>query len=421
MRIFVCQYYLFLNVMKQIILTVLLLFTPALVFAQSITGTWSTASSTGFKARSDFAAVALNGKIYVIGGRNGNTNDSTMDVYDPSTDTWSTPVTTGTFTPRWGLGAAVVGGKIYVMGGVNSDLQIGMSTLEVFDPSTNTWSTPTTTGALIGRDAFATAVVNGLIYVIGGYSGSTDPNTNQVFDPIANTWTDLSPGSFIARDGLTACAIGDTIYTMAGIVDDFSNTFQVFDPSTNMWSTPTTTGWLTTRSLGASDVIDGKIYVVGGTNDTEHFVGGLQVFDPATTAWSTAITTDTVIPREELGAVAVNGKLYVIGGIKASSLGSVFSIDIQFFTPASSGVSMTPATSGITVWPNPTDGVITVGGMPSGEWSVTIENPLGEKVLNAVDIDNSQLSIDLDALSSGAYYATFKSQDSIVTKLIIKQ
>jgi len=408
--------------MKQIVLTaILILYTPALVSAQSITGTWSTASSTGFKARSDFATVAVNGKIYVIGGRVGNTNDSTMNIYDPSIDTWNTPTTTGTFTPRWGLGAAVVGGKIYVMGGVNSNLQTGLSTLEVFDPSTNTWSTPTTTGALIGRDVFGTAVVNGLIYVIGGYSGATDPNTNQVFDPTANTWTDLTPGTFIARDGLTACAVGNKIYTMAGVEGDFSNTLQVLDPSTNTWSTPTTTGWLTTRSNGASDVIDGKIYVVGGTNDTVPFVSGLQVFDPTTNAWSTAVTTDTVIPRKDLGAVTLNGKLYVIGGIKRSSLGSVFSNDIQYFTPAGSSVLMPDATPGVTVWPNPTDGIVTVRGVPSGNSTVTIENPLGEKMLSTIHLTSSESSLDLTSLPTGAYYATFKSQDSIVTKLIVKK
>lgn len=394
---------------------------PVPVFAQSITGTWSTASSTGFKPRSNFAAVAVGGKIYVIGGRNGSTNDSTINIYDPSTDSWSTPTTTGTFTPRWSLGAAVVDGKIYVMGGVSSDLQIGLSTLEVFDPSTNAWSTPTTTGALIGRDVFGTAVVNGLIYVIGGYSGSTDPNTNQVFDPTANTWTDLAPGMFIARDGLTACAIGDTIYTMAGIVDDFSNTFQVFDPSTNTWSTPSTTGWLTPRSNGASDVIDGKIYVVGGTNDTDFAVGGLQVFDPATYACSTAVTTDTVIPREDLGAVALNGKLYVMGGLKKSNLGTVYSNDVQYFTPAGSGVSMPTVSSAITVWPNPTNGVVMIGGVPPGVVSVSLENLLGETVLHSEQSVNSDFSLDLSEQPSGAYYAIFRTADALVTRMILKQ
>jgi hypothetical protein len=112
----------------------------------------------------------------------------------------------------------------------------------------------------------------------------------------------------------------------------------------------------------------------------------------------------------------------VIGGIKASSLGSVSSNDIQYFTPAGSGVSVTPAApSEITVWPNPTDGIVTVGDVPSGDWSVTIENPLGEKMLGTKQVGNTEFSIDLTSLRSGAYYATFQSPDSIVTKLIVKK
>jgi hypothetical protein len=147
----------------------------------------------------------------------------------------------------------------------------------------------------------------------------------------------------------------------------------------------------------------------------------LQVFDPTTNAWSTAVTTDTVIPRQGLSAVSLSGKLYVIGGMKRTSLGLVYSNDIQYFTPAGSSVSMTPAASEITIWPNPTDGIVTVGGVLSGDWSVTIENPLGDKMLSTVHVTSLEPSLDLTSLPAGAYYATFKSQDSIVTKLIVKK
>src|SRR5579872_1589672 len=152
--------------MKQLSVVILLLAIPVVVCAQGITGTWSTADSTGFTARTDFVTAAVNGKIYVIGGRVGLTNLTSMNVYDAATDTWSTPTTTGTFTPRFAMGCAVVNGKIYVIGGTQDNLKM-LSTLEVFDPATDQWSTPTTNGSFIARSAFGTAVVNGLIYVMG--------------------------------------------------------------------------------------------------------------------------------------------------------------------------------------------------------------------------------------------------------------
>jgi hypothetical protein len=65
------------------------------------------------------AAVAIGSKIYVTGGNPVgpfNTQPSSVtEVYDTSTDTWSTsfPI----ITPRWDAGAAVLGGRMLVVGG----------------------------------------------------------------------------------------------------------------------------------------------------------------------------------------------------------------------------------------------------------------------------------------------------------------
>src|SRR5579872_3677344 len=155
--------------MKRNIISILLFAIPSLIFAQS--GTWQIASSTGLTGRSDFTTAVVGGKIYVIGGRSGTTNISKVDVYDPATDTWISPTVTGTFTPRWGLSSAVVGGKIYVMGGRDNSSQ-ALNTFEVFDPSSNTWTTPATMGSFTGRSSLASAVVGDKIYAIGGYNGA---------------------------------------------------------------------------------------------------------------------------------------------------------------------------------------------------------------------------------------------------------
>ena len=106
-----------------------------LVFAQSYLQ--GTASSWGFSPRGGLASVAYNGKIYVLGGENGGNILNLLEVYDPLTNTWNTPVTTGTFTARTGLAAAVVSGKIYAFGGIGRT-GTTLNTLEVFDIATNT-------------------------------------------------------------------------------------------------------------------------------------------------------------------------------------------------------------------------------------------------------------------------------------------
>ena len=148
---------------------------------------------------------------------------NTMEVFNPSTNTWSTPKTTGNFTPRTALTSAVVNGKIYVMGGlsaiVNSELtpSWALNRLEIFDPSTNSWSSPITKGECIARKGMTSAVLNGKIYVLGGMVGGIILNTMEVFDPATNSWNTPSlVGACTPRTGPTCAVVNGTIFAMGG-------------------------------------------------------------------------------------------------------------------------------------------------------------------------------------------------------------
>ena len=63
--------------------------------------------------------------------------------------------------PRAGLSTSVVDGIIYAIGGYNS-----LSTVEAYDPKTDTWIKKA--NMLTGRWFLSTSAVNGKIYAIGG-------------------------------------------------------------------------------------------------------------------------------------------------------------------------------------------------------------------------------------------------------------
>ena len=198
---------------------------------------WNLPTITGFFAhRLDFTSSVVNGKIYVFGGQD-SIIITTVDVFDPSTNTWATPVTTGTFTPRYGLSSAVVNGKIYVMGGNggNASNYLPVSTMEVFDPATNSWSTPSTIGSLYPRQFFTSCVLDNKIYVIGGDIGGMINPTNsvQIFDPAMNSWTQLfADGNLTPRMQLTSCVVNGKIYVLGGYIPHQElNTVEVYDPN----------------------------------------------------------------------------------------------------------------------------------------------------------------------------------------------
>jgi hypothetical protein len=73
----------------------------------------------------------LGSKLYAVGGYDGTHTLSTTEVYDPAINAWSTE--TPMPTPRAGLGAAVVNGILYAIGG-NANPYADYATNEAFVP-----------------------------------------------------------------------------------------------------------------------------------------------------------------------------------------------------------------------------------------------------------------------------------------------
>jgi N-acetylneuraminic acid mutarotase len=116
------------------------------------------------------AAATVNDRIYIIGGTQQQGEDlSTVEAYDPLTDTWTSlaPMPTARYAPT----ATAIGPTIYVIGGsYPSDNRRVLQTVEAYDTGSNTWVTlsPMPTA----RQGLASAIVNGSDVIAVG--GATD-------------------------------------------------------------------------------------------------------------------------------------------------------------------------------------------------------------------------------------------------------
>ena len=225
--------------------------------------TWTLRANMG-QGKSYFESVSLAGMIYAMGGvgNNGSSFFKSVEMYNPNDNSW-TPKTSMS-TVRYAFGSAVVNGKIYVMGG-ESDFAFGTpnATVEMYDPSTDGWTTKASMGT--ERESFASAVIDGKIYVMGGYNG-TYLDTVEMYDPSTNTWT---PKASLSHERIDpeAVAVDGKIYIMGGypLGGQNLNTVEMYDPSTNTW-TPQL-GMNQARSVFGSAVIDEVIYVMGGVKE----------------------------------------------------------------------------------------------------------------------------------------------------------
>jgi N-acetylneuraminic acid mutarotase len=194
-----------------------------------------------------------------------------------------------------------------------------LSTVEAYDPATDTWITKADIPS--PRNQSTVAVVDGIIYVMGGQFGIGNVevlSTVEAYDPATGKWTRKADMP-TARYGVTACVLDGRIYvfggnTIYGEAEGIVPTVEVYDPATDTWIQASDMPW--GRNHHAASVVDGRMYIIGGCTGTPEagaFMSPVvDVYDPATDAWTTAADLST--PRWDPTVSVVDGKIYTTGG-----------------------------------------------------------------------------------------------------------
>jgi len=297
---------------------------PALSSADVAENSWASKAPMN-KARHSLGAAVVNGKIYAIGGtmlvyqdrlRTETTEVGINEEYDPATNTWSlkTPMPTSCSD----FATAVYEGKIYCIGGGVSqffnlttgrwDTKLSQGINAVYDPATDKWEMKTPMP--IPKTSAQAHVVNGQIYVIGGFPNGT---LNEVYDPITDTWTmKASPSDPIGPSAV----FNDKIYCFGS---DYK--WRIYDPTTDSWSVGS--GGQPDFATGAYVVVTTgimapkRIYILYNPSDAPN--GHLymnQVYNPETNVWMSGAKVPT--QRAYFAVAVVDDLIYVIGGFTIS-------------------------------------------------------------------------------------------------------
>jgi N-acetylneuraminic acid mutarotase len=214
-------------------------------------------------------AAALSDGIHVVGGFN-TAHLNNHDVYDAGADSWSTraamPIAIHAGT------AQAMGNKLYVMTGGRFS---AVSLNQIYDAASNTWSM----GAPrpVEGGTFASAVIDGLIYVTGGQAagGTVTHDELHSYDPGTDSWQQLAslPGERSALGGGSIggqfCVFGGRTANPSPTGARFSETF-CYDPTTDSWTRGP--DMITPRAEMASAELGHTIYALGGRpmNDALH-------------------------------------------------------------------------------------------------------------------------------------------------------
>jgi N-acetylneuraminic acid mutarotase/predicted NAD-dependent protein-ADP-ribosyltransferase YbiA (DUF1768 family) len=225
---------------------------------------WTDVSTLPVPGLNAPAAVALGGRIYLIGGFETVTNVPTgrVHVYDPATRAWSEarPLP----APRGGHAAVVMDGRIHVIGGGNS--QATIADHSVYDPATDSWSALAPLPRAEGSPA--AVALGGRLYAIGGRSGPADFGAVDIYDPATDSW---SAGPEIYPRG-TAGAVAwcEAIYLFGGESQARAESLNEV-----LWLEPGATAWElaspmpTARNFARAVLFRDAVYVVGGSPTPE--------------------------------------------------------------------------------------------------------------------------------------------------------
>src|SRR5918996_685292 len=173
-------------------------------------------------ARSELAAAALDGRIYVTGGIAQWGTTAAFEAYDPATDRWEElpPLPEAVHH----LAAAATNERIYITGGYTNLLFSEITDRAwAYDPRERRWAQITDLPA--PRAAHGMAAIEGRLYVVGGrwgYAGNLA--TLEIYAPAAGTWT-RGPDLPTPRSGLTAGVLDGHIHVTGGESLSLGRTF----------------------------------------------------------------------------------------------------------------------------------------------------------------------------------------------------
>jgi N-acetylneuraminic acid mutarotase len=180
------------------------------------TDSWTATSTTGTpSARANHTAVWTGSEMIVWGG----THDSSGGRYHPSTNSWTATNLTNAPVERFNHTAVWTGTEMIVWGGESDACSCFLNTGGRYNPNTDSWTATTTTNAPTRRDVHSAVWTGSEMIVWAGFEVETDSyvKTGGRYNPSTDSWTATSTtGAPDGRGSHTAVWTGSQIIVWGG-------------------------------------------------------------------------------------------------------------------------------------------------------------------------------------------------------------
>jgi trimeric autotransporter adhesin len=292
-------------------------------------GTFSATRGSMTAATEDAAAVRLNnGMVLIAGGRSdtsaNNTALATAELYNPATKTFT--ATGSLATARESETATLLStGDVFVAGGSDSPGDANVfSSAELYNPTSGTFSAA---GNMTSPrvDFVAVPLTSGKILLAGGFASgggtaatSTFPPSEEIYDPVANTFT-ATAALELPRGSLGAVLLNDgTVLLTGGQSANMipTATAEIYDPTAGTFAF--TANMISPRVLFTVTLLpSGNVLAAGGLT-FQNILGTAEIYSPLSTPPPTLVSI-SVTPASPSIAVGAQEQFTATGTFSDNS------------------------------------------------------------------------------------------------------
>ncbi|EOY32624.1 Beta-propeller, Kelch repeat type 1, Development/cell death domain, Kelch related, Kelch-type beta propeller-like protein isoform 1 [Theobroma cacao] len=248
---------------------------------------------------------ACDGSICLVGGFDGCSWLSALDIYSSSQDlmrTW----TSMSFVHSY-ASAAKFNDEVYVLGGVDGNLWY--DTVESYNPVSNQWTSHPPLKQRKG--SFSVLSLKDSIFVFGGGNGVECFSEVEMFDPNTGRWIPIQ-SLLHKRFAPAAAEVNGILYVAGGYNGkDYLKSIERLDPREHSWEK--LESMATKRACHSLVVLNEKLYAIGGFDGTR-MVSTVEVFDPHAGSWMMEESMRN--SRGYFGSVVIRDEIHVIGGLQ---------------------------------------------------------------------------------------------------------
>ncbi len=123
------------------------------------------------------------------------------------------------------------GGWVLVAGGYS---MAPLASVELFDPSSNTWFSAAPMGTARARHA-AALLADGRVLVVGGANRHAPLRSAEIYNPWDNTWTNVAPALTVREEGAAALLPDSRVLLTGGGSRGARVGPEVYDPLADRW------------------------------------------------------------------------------------------------------------------------------------------------------------------------------------------